>query len=372
MQAGKYGIKMSPAQKLETLNRNNPFKYELKRKFEQLKDYDLLVVILYDKTDYYIVKQTAELEESCLTQCLLFKTINKDSSIKSIVSNLLLKINAKCNGINHILGNRPAFLQGNIIIMGADVTHPPPGIPNVPSYAAVTASYDCDFFNFNMVAQIQPPRKEDISGLKEIALRQLKFYYQKTQKKPNHIIFFRDGVSEGQFEKILTTEVKALKEACRSLSNYHPLITFVVVMKRHHTRLFPTNERDTYDRQHNVPAGTCVDTGITHPTEMKLKDFYLASHAAILGVTKPTKYCTIYDDANLSYDDLEELSHYLCYMYTRCTRAVSYPAPTYYAHLAAERGKVLYQMKDFDWAVLEKDGKIEIPIKNKDMPMHFV
>ena len=33
------------------------------------------------------------------------------------------------------------------------------------------------------------------------------------------------------------------------------------------------------------------------------------------------------------------LSYYLCHLYSRCTRAVSYPTPTYYAHLVADRAR---------------------------------
>lgn len=371
--AANVGLAMSSPQKYETLNPRSPkFSLELRTKFQQMKDYKLLLIILPDRQTYPIVKQEAELNVGCLTQCVLSTTITKDS-ITTTLSNILLKINAKCNGINHSLNERPSFLKDDVMIMGADVTHPPPGSRIVPSYAAVTASHDCDFFKYNMVAQIQPAGKEDITGLKEITVKQLRIYNANTKKKPQHIIFFRDGVSEGQFEDTINTEVKALKDACTSLNiNYKPLITFIVVMKRHHTRLFPTNERDTYDKYHNVPAGTCVDTAITHPIELNLKDFYLASHAAIQGVTKPTKYCTIYDDAKLTYDDIEELTYCLCHMYTRCNRTVSYPAPTYYAHLAADRAKVLCHMRNIDWNRLNTEQKIEIPIKSEGTPMHFV
>ena len=36
---------------------------------------------------------------------------------------------------------------------------------------------------------------------------------------------------------------------------------------------------------------------------------------------------------------MQLLSHYLCHLYARCPRSVSYPAPAYYAHLAAFRGR---------------------------------
>ena len=41
-------------------------------------------------------------------------------------------------------------------------------------------------------------------------------------------------------------------------------------------------------------------------------------------------------------DDIQKLTYYLCYLFTRCTRSVSYPAPCYYSHLVAFRGRQYY------------------------------
>lgn len=60
--------------------------------------------------------------------------------------------------------------------------------------------------------------------------------------------------------------------------DYQPGITFIVVQKRHHTRLFCADHKDQTGRSGNIPAGTTVDVGITHPTEF---DFFLCSHAGI-------------------------------------------------------------------------------------------
>jgi len=57
------------------------------------------------------------------------------------------------------------------------------------------------------------------------------------------------------------------------------------------------------------------------------------------GTARPTKYKVLWDDANMSEDEIEELTYYLCHLFSRCNRSVSYPAPTYYAHLAAFRAK---------------------------------
>ena len=59
------------------------------------------------------------------------------------------------------------------------------------------------------------------------------------------------------------------------------------------------------------------------------------------GTARPTKYRCLWDDSDMSEDEIEQLTYYLCHMFARCTRSVSYPAPTYYAHLAAFRARAL-------------------------------
>lgn len=49
-------------------------------------------------------------------------------------------------------------------------------------------------------------------------------------------------------------------QACASLEpNYQPPVTFVVVQKRHHTRLFANNhhDRNSVDRSGNILPGCC-------------------------------------------------------------------------------------------------------------------
>jgi eukaryotic translation initiation factor 2C len=79
-----------------------------------------------------------------------------------------------------------------------------------------------------------------------------------------------------------------------------------------------------------------VDRVITDPT---LQNFYLQSHSSFKGVARPTKYWTLYDENQLTNDDVQALTFHLCHVFTRCNKSVSYPAPTYFAHLAADRAK---------------------------------
>jgi hypothetical protein len=78
-------------------------------------------------------------------------------------------------------------------------------------------------------------------------------------KFKHFVCFCRDGVSEGQFYQVLLYELDAIRKACASLEpDYQPPVTFVVVQKRHHTRLFASNHNDnhTTDRSGNILPGT--------------------------------------------------------------------------------------------------------------------
>ena len=70
------------------------------------------------------------------------------------------------------------------------------------------------------------------------------------------------------------------------------------------------------------------------------------------------------------------LSYYLCHLYSRCTRAVSYPTPTYYAHLVAERARKHHNELSSVWegSVSEKQRReikrqVEEGVKNS---MYFL
>ena len=70
-------------------------------------------------------------------------------------------------------------------------------------------------------------------------------YFKKNQTYPKRLVFLRDGVSEGQFKKVVSHEMNEIRTACQEVSTgYKPGITFVVVAKRHHTRFFPQNRQD--------------------------------------------------------------------------------------------------------------------------------
>ncbi|TYH02080.1 hypothetical protein ES288_A09G109700v1 [Gossypium darwinii] len=186
----------------------------------------------------------------------------------------------------------------------------------------------------DLYKQTKDPQKGLVEGgmVRELLLA----FFKSTRQKPSRIILYRAGVSEGQFSQVLLYEMDAIRKACCSLQEgYMPRVTFVVVQKRHHTRLFPTDRNKT-DRSGNILPGTVVDTSICHPTEF---DFYLNSHAGIQGTSKPTRYHVLIDENGFTADILQVLTNSLCYTYARCTKSVSIVPPAYYAHLAARRAR---------------------------------
>nr|XP_009684147.1 PREDICTED: protein argonaute-1-like [Struthio camelus australis] len=240
----------------------------------------LIIVILPGKTPVYAeVKRVGDTLLGMATQCVQVKNVVKTSP--QTLSNLCLKINVKLGGINNILvpHQRSAVFQQPVIFLGADVTHPPAGDGKKPSITAVVGSMDPPPSRYCATVRVQRPRQEIIEDLSYMVRELLIQFYKSTRFKPTRIIFYRDGVPEGQLPQILHYELLAIRDACIKLEkDYQPGITYIVVQKRHHTRLFCADKNERIGKSGNIPAGTTVDTNITHPFEF---DFYLCSHAGI-------------------------------------------------------------------------------------------
>uniref|UniRef100_A0A0P5QUR0 Argonaute-2 n=1 Tax=Daphnia magna TaxID=35525 RepID=A0A0P5QUR0_9CRUS len=322
---------------------------EAKQKFPQLQ---IIFVIINRKGDpaYEIVKRVGDLDIKITTQCIQQKNVQgRNGPDPSTMANICLKLNAKLGGINNLIARdfRPkVLLEQQVIIMGADVTHPGADQQDSgkPSIAAVVGSVDPRASQYCCEIRIQKSKQEYIEDMENMVYNLLRKFNRvagtTSTGKPQRIIFYRDGVSEGQFAKVLEWELSAIRKACMKLENgYNPPVTFIVVQKRHHTRLFPEDPRDECGRGKNVPPGTIVDNTIVHPVE---QDFFLVSHQGIQGTSRPTHYHVLWDDAKLHANEIQMLTYYMCYLFTRCTRSVSYPAPCYYSHLVAFRGRQYY------------------------------
>ncbi|KAK5115353.1 hypothetical protein LTR62_001553 [Meristemomyces frigidus] len=270
-----------------------------------------------------------------------------------------------------------------------------------PSIACVVSSKDDQFMNFPGSMRLQQARKEDIIHMADMLKeRLLEWALQRMDRNqqprlPENILFYHDGVSESQYDILRRRELPqiqvAFNEAYRyirqnfSLASTAPLplpatsppdhsmtdsehllkkdrvrrerradedwakqiesqpnnvpfnLTFVVVGKRHNTRFYYRDPKDTISAKNlNVNPGLVVDQVITHPYSM---DFYLQSHEPIQGTGRSAHYFVLQNNMALTAEKLQDITHTFCYAYARATRGVSYCAPAYYADRLCDRGR---------------------------------
>lgn len=296
----------------------------------------ILCILPTDNAGLYgDIKRCSDTIVGLPSQCMLLKYIRYHS--KHYCANLCLKINVKLGGVNSSLGRQLRFIvERPTMVFGADVTHTGAGEDDKPSVAAIVGSMDIKLSRYAASTRVQNNRTEIIEDMRDMAREQIQHFVALNHARPHRILFYRDGISEGQFAQVLDFELSALKAACKEIDPaYSPKITFVLVKKRHHTRLFVASPQDA-DSSGNVPAGTVIDTAIVHPSQF---DFFLYSHASLQGTSRPCHYHVVHDENGFSADELQQLSYHMCYTFARCTRSVSVVPAAYYAHLAAFRAR---------------------------------
>ena len=176
------------------------------------------------------------------------------------LANIALKVNVKLGGINSSV-MEPFFRKSRWMLLGGDTSHPSPSQlrmnPPPPTFTALSATWDSSCTAYTSVASAQLSKDQIITDfgtmIKELLERYKK---QNGGNSPESILYYRDGLSESQFTAIMAEEVEPLKEACAAMSGIKPKITVVVCIKRHHTRMFPTERGDKLG---NVLPGTVIE-----------------------------------------------------------------------------------------------------------------
>nr|XP_031860632.1 uncharacterized protein CI109_003963 [Kwoniella shandongensis]KAA5527704.1 hypothetical protein CI109_003963 [Kwoniella shandongensis] len=305
--------------------------------FMQNKGNPQLLVIIMPKKDpgmYQMIKAVAaeQLRLPVVTQCLQSAKIKNERGLDQYCGNVAMKIHAKLGGLTHQVQHA---VDKTTMMVGADVTHPPPkGGPIPPSIAVSIAAIHGENNTFKPSVYLQSGRTEIIAALEDMMFDHITQFEQNTKAKPEKILFFRDGVSEGQYAHCVEQEFQSIKKAAaRFGANYKPKITFVICAKRHAMRFFAQNDQDR-DRTGNLPPGTIVDRQVTSPM---VHDFYLQAHAGLQGTARPTHYVVVADENKYTADKLQQLVNNLCYSYARATRSVSLVPVAYYADIVAEQ-----------------------------------
>ncbi|KAE8153717.1 ribonuclease H-like domain-containing protein [Aspergillus avenaceus] len=321
----------------------------------------LVILPAVDTALYNRVKYLCDVQEGLLNVCAVANKFAKPNNAQYF-ANVALKVNLKLGGRNQLVDPSKLGVVGErkTMVVGIDVTHPSPGSSSeAPSVAGVVASIDHTLAQWPADLRVQPARQEMVADLGPMLQSRLRLWSQHNGSYPQNVLVYRDGVSEGQYDIVLEKELPALRTACRELYPAHltkqgyPRMTIVVVGKRHHHRFYPTKAEDA-DRSTNPQNGTVVDRGVT---EARNWDFFLQAHTALQGTARPAHYYIVYDEIfrvqkvqqplQNAADALEDLTHNMCYLFGRATKAVSICPPAYYADLVCERARC-YLSKLFD------------------------
>jgi len=209
------------------------------------------------------------------------------------------------------------------MVMGYDINHPQPG-SRKPSYAALVAMMDTECTKTHTAVGAQKSRTE-IAGFVDKVRACLRAFANFNKVPPSRIMFYRDGVADSQFDKLLQVECPQILEACQLEAMPPPKLTVIVVQQR-------TKARFATEDDNQVKAGTVINQDIVGADK---KDWYMVSQHGLKGTARPCHYHILHDDLDTNPEILQRLTFDLCHLYARATKIVSRPAPVYYAHRAA-------------------------------------
>ncbi|KZV70747.1 Piwi-domain-containing protein [Peniophora sp. CONT] len=294
-----------------------------------------------------LIKYWGEVGHGVPTQCIMIDKLNPTPLFGN---NIAMKVNAKLGGVNCVAYNpHLTALSGNTLILGADVTHPSPGILNRPSFPAVVGSLNDSFTQYASCMDVQEPRRDSIENLCEMVRYLIgRWFRQHRGHLPAHVIYFRDGISEGEYERAGVDEKEQIEKAWNlaiedlqlKISQLDPSkdyippdpagtvlnLSFIVVEKRHNVRFGPEGPLG----KQNVPAGTVVTQDVI---ARGYENFYIVSQRGLLGTSRPAHCVILKRDPILSFEMCQELIYFLCHVCARTTKSVSLPAPIYFADL---------------------------------------
>ena len=313
---------------------------ETGNKFQRRAQILIFIVQSKDAWHYTRLKKSCDCRYGVVSQVMQYTHVQRNSL--QYISNVLMKFNAKLGGTTSQAVPNPkdgskAFNKPTMVL-GADVSHASPG-SEAPSTAALTMSLDKFGGRYAAAVETNGKRVEMITeeNFKSMFAPLARHWASNFGgRPPQQVYYFRDGVSEGQYAQVLMYEVPRIRQVLATVGGgrWEGKITVIICSKRHHIRVYP--EARNADRNGNCLPGLLVERDVTSPSEW---DFYLYSHIALQGTSRPVHYAIILDE--IGHDDcrIQNMVYEHCYQYMRSTTSVSLFPAVYYAHLASNRAK---------------------------------
>ncbi|XP_075541342.1 piwi-like protein 1 isoform X4 [Dermacentor variabilis] len=291
------------------------------------RDTELLMAVFPNnrKDRYDSLKKVACVDMGLHTQVMLGRTISNKKNLKSVATKVAIQMNCKLGGEAWAV---EIPLQG-VMCIGYDTYHDcrQKGL----SAGGFVASLNKTLTRWYSRVSFHQTHQELGSALKTHLALSLKQYQEENKTAPERILFFRDGVSDGQLLQVQEWEVGQIQSLLTEMfPGREPQLAFVVVTKRIAARFFSIDNRG--GGYQNPPPGTVIDNNVTRPERY---DFYLVSQSVRQGTVAPTHFNVIHDTTTLKPEHMQRLSYKLTHLYFNWPGTIRVPAPCQYAHKLA-------------------------------------
>lgn len=194
-----------------TAENDEPFAY--KNALKTIKSETQFVMIILPnnvKERYDIVKKELTLTTPIPSQCVNYETIANPRRLPSKVTKIVVQMAVKTGGAPWTL-NYSFPPNQKMMIVGLDVYHSGERVTRTKnSIVGFTATMDDTLTKYYSRVLINKPGKELVNSLQPVLEDALNKFKELNSQYPNHIVFYRDGIGEGQVKDALKTEVRSV------------------------------------------------------------------------------------------------------------------------------------------------------------------
>jgi len=377
----KFGVKISDPRRRCAVGENWEKEFPKIIRAHCTPDIQLILVILPSEGAtkiYRMIKRETCVNYPVVSQVIRSETLKCRVNVPSILSHIILGINAKLAGVlwNVNLTRVKPFFDVATMVIGLDLrtsevekTSDDDGLDydgkmESRSYLAGVATMDrfgADAFSscFDLGFKTPPHCSSDSSSSTTKRLREsvktfvessLEEFFARNECLPVSVVVYRGSTlpsSRGPDE-----EVGGIRRIIRGFRpKYQPKVTFISVNRTDNIRFF-SQSPSASSKMGNPPAGTVVDgeywaspeshhgacSGSQPSAGHKPYDFCLAHHAnsTVKGTICPSHFTVLFDEMRAPQSTVQELTYLLCYLYFNFCGASRYPSVLMYAQKLAK------------------------------------
>ena len=335
--SGKYGLTFNEPTKIEMSCDDNAQQWIDKADEyfgEGKKENDFALFLLGNNSNYLYPK--LKVHSLCtngfISQIIKLDTLweaDKDRTIMSICSKILLQINAKLGGATYTIKKDDVIKDKKIMLIGVDSSvHKDKN--NYGTGVAMVASINDSFTDFYNKVYIIKKEKEEKPGentyneqfqfcISEFIDEAVEVYKKNnSDNKPDWIIIYRQGVSLQQKE-YLKGEIRKIDDTCKTKN----ILYYYILVNTKSAFKFFEPDKDKYgkDIYFNPDSGLLVLDGVIN---RNLFEFYIQPQYVNQGSATPTCFQVAYGNLNFP-EFIPKFTFDLCHIYSNWQGSIRIP-----------------------------------------------